>query len=50
MSMTLTSVVVRVDGSDQTYERNQVKKIMLVERVTTLEQPVVVQPASTKPD
>lgn len=35
MSMSMTSVVVRVEGKDQKYDRNQVKKIILVERVTT---------------
>lgn len=32
ISMSLTSVVVSVDGKDTTYNRNQIKKIMLVER------------------
>jgi PEGA domain-containing protein len=50
ISMTLTSVVVRIDGSDKTYDRNQVKKIMLVERVTTVEQPMAVQPSPAKPN
>lgn len=50
LSVTMTSVVARVDGKDQTYDRNQVKKIILVERVTTIEQPAVVQPAPTKPN
>ena len=43
LSMSLTSVVVRVDGREQTLERNQVKKMMLVERQVT-QQPVVIQP------
>ncbi|MGA7379515.1 MAG: PEGA domain-containing protein [Terriglobales bacterium] len=50
ISMTLTSVVVRVDGNDKTYDRNQVKKIMLVERVTTIQQPMAAQPAPAKPN
>jgi PEGA domain len=32
MSVSPTSVVLRVNGKEQTFERNQVKKIMLVER------------------
>lgn len=48
MSMSLTTVVVRVDGKDQKYDRNQIKKMILVERVTTEQKPVT-QPAGTKP-
>jgi len=44
LSMSLTSVVVSVEGKEQTLERNQVKKMMLVERQVT-QQPVVTQPA-----
>jgi hypothetical protein len=40
--MSMATVVVRVEGKDQKYDRNQVKKIRLVERVTT-------QPATAKP-
>jgi hypothetical protein len=47
--MTLNAVVVRIDGNDKTYDRNQVKKIILVERVTTIEQPTAAQPATAKP-
>ena len=47
ISLTLTEVVVRVNGNDTKYDRNQVKKISLVERITT-EQPPVVQPVDTK--
>lgn len=47
ISLTITDVVVRVDGKDTKYDRNQVKKISLVERITT-KQPVVVQPAVPK--
>ena len=47
-SMSLTSVVVRVDGKEQTLERNQVKKMMLVERQITT-QPVVIQPPVAQP-
>jgi hypothetical protein len=32
MSVSMTNVVLRVDGKDQKYDCNQVKKIMLVER------------------
>jgi hypothetical protein len=39
ISMSMTEVVVRVDGKDQNYPRNQVKRIMLVERVTTPQEP-----------
>lgn len=45
ISVSMTSVVVRSDGKDQTYDRNQVKKIMLVERMV-VPQPVVVQPTA----
>jgi hypothetical protein len=44
LSMSLTSVVIRVDGNEQTIDRNQVKKMMLVERQVTL-QPAISQPA-----
>jgi hypothetical protein len=44
LSLSLTSVVVSVDGKEQTLDRNQVKKMMLVERQVT-QQPVVIQPA-----
>ena len=43
MSVSLTSVVIRVDGQDQTLERNLVAKIILVER-EAVQQPVTVQP------
>jgi len=44
ISMSMTEVVIRVEGRDQSYPRNQVKKIILVERITE-QQPAVVQPA-----
>jgi PEGA domain len=47
ISLSLTEVVGRVDGKDAKYDRNQVKRIMLVERITS-EQPAVVQPVDTK--
>ena len=34
MSMSMSAIVVRVEGKDQKYDRNQVKKIIFVERVT----------------
>lgn len=46
LSMSMTEVKVRVAGQDQTYERNRVKKIMLVER-EVLREPVVA-PADDK--
>ena len=46
MSMSMTDISMRVDGKDQSYPRNQVKKIMLVERVVQ-QQPTIVQPAQT---
>jgi len=49
ISMTMTSVVVRVDGKEQTFDRNQVQKIILVERITT-QQPPVTQPMPAKPN
>jgi PEGA domain len=48
ISMSLTAVVVRVEGKDQKYARNQVKKIILVERITTQQSPIT-QPAPAKP-
>jgi len=47
ISMSITSVVVRVNGEDQTYDRNRVKKISLVER-ETVQQPSVTIPASVQ--
>jgi PEGA domain len=44
LSMSLTSVVLSIDGKEQTLERNQIKKMMLVERQVT-QQPVIIQPA-----
>jgi PEGA domain len=34
ISMSMTTVIIRVEGKDQKYDRNQVKKIILVERIT----------------
>ena len=47
MSLSLTAVVVRVDGKERKYDRNQVKKIILIERVTTQQTPVT-QPLPAK--
>jgi PEGA domain len=44
ISLNMTAVVVRVGGKDQAYDRNQVRKIILVQR-ETVQQPPVVQPA-----
>lgn len=46
VSMNMTSIVVRVDGKDQTFDRNQVREIVLVEREVT-QQPAVTQPANS---
>ena len=35
MSMSLESVVIKVNGRDQTFDRNRIKKIFLVERTVT---------------
>ena len=43
LSMSMAQITVRVAGQDQTYDRNRVKKIMLVER-EIIQQPVVTQP------
>jgi hypothetical protein len=44
ISVSLTGVIVRVDGNDQKIERNRVKKIIFVERVTS-QSPPLTQPA-----
>jgi hypothetical protein len=44
VSMSMTEIVVRVEGKDQSIDRNQVKKIMLVERMVT-QAPTITQPA-----
>jgi hypothetical protein len=41
--MSMAQIAVRVAGQDQTYDRNRVKKIMLVER-EAVQPPAVVQP------
>ncbi len=43
LSMSMTEVVVRVAGQTQTYDRNQVKKLILVER-DPVQQPAIAQP------
>jgi hypothetical protein len=47
ISVSLTSVIVRVDGKEATYDRNRIKKIILVERQVP-QQPAAVGPASTQ--
>ena len=41
MSMSMLEVVVRMDGKDQKYLRNQIKKIILVEREVQQQAPIV---------
>lgn len=48
ISVSMTQVVIRVEGKDQTYDRNQVKKITLVER-QVIQQAPVTQPAPEQP-
>ena len=48
ISVSITSVVVRVNGEDQTYDRNRVKKISLVERETVQQAPVTIPPSVQK--
>jgi len=40
ISVSMNQVLVRVDGREQTYDRNQVKKVMLVEREVIQQAPV----------
>ena len=44
VSVSMTQVVLRLDGKEQSYDRNQVKKITLVER-EVIQQAPVTQPA-----
>lgn len=46
MSLSMNSVVVRIDGEDHSYDRNKVKKITLVERETTSQPTAAVAPSS----
>jgi hypothetical protein len=48
ISVSMTQVLVRADGKEQTYDRNLVKKIMLVER-EVIQQPPVTQPVPAQP-
>jgi exosome complex RNA-binding protein Csl4 len=48
VSLSMTQVVVRVEGKEQSYDRNQIKKIMLVEREVII-QPSVTQPVPAQP-
>jgi hypothetical protein len=47
LSMSMTEVKIRVAGQDQTYDRNRVKKIMLVER-EVIREPVITKPAEDR--
>lgn len=47
VSLSLTELVFRVTGKDTKYDRNQIKKITLVERIVTQQSPIV-QPANGK--
>jgi len=49
ISMSMTDLLVRVDGKDQTVPRNQVRKMILVERIVT-QQPPVTQAVPVKPN
>jgi hypothetical protein len=46
ISMSMTEVVVQVEGKELSYPRNQVKKLMLVERVIQ-QNPTIVQPGAS---
>jgi len=48
ISVSMTQVLVRADGKEQTYDRNLVKKIILVER-EVIQQPAVTQPMPARP-
>jgi len=48
ISVSMTEVVVSMNGKDTNYPRNQVKKIMLVERIID-QQPAVAQPMPAAP-
>lgn len=47
LSLTMTQVGIRVDGQDETFDRNQVRRITLVQR-ETVQQPVVQSGAAPK--
>lgn len=48
LTMSMTAVTMRVEGKDQKYDRNQVKKIILVERIVT-QQPPMTESVPAKP-
>jgi hypothetical protein len=48
ISMSMTQLVVRVDGKDRAYDRNEVKRVILVER-EVIQQAPVVQPTPVQP-
>lgn len=45
LALSMTQITVRVEGQEQTYDRNRVKKVILVER-EAVQHPVVAQPAA----
>ena len=49
ISMSMTTVVIRVAGKEQKHDRNEVKKMILVEHVVT-QQPPAKQPVQSKPN
>jgi hypothetical protein len=40
LAMSMTAITVRVEGKDQKYDRNQVRKVILVERIITPQAPI----------
>jgi hypothetical protein len=44
VSLSMAQITVRLAGQDQTYDRNRVRKIMLVER--EIERPAIAQPGA----
>jgi hypothetical protein len=48
ISVSMNAVVIRVNGAEQSYERNRVKKISLVERETVQQPPVLVPAPASK--
>jgi len=47
MSMSISNLVMRVDGKEQKYDRNQIKKIILVERLAPQPPPAQSAPAKS---
>jgi hypothetical protein len=46
ISMSLSTVTLRVEGKEQKYDRNQIKKLLLVERIVELHPSVTSSPAA----